>query len=65
MTRTGHRELQVQSRIGTALMRRANEHSILRRQQDLNRLVALLAPLSSALAKVAAAEDAEALSGQD
>jgi hypothetical protein len=65
MTCTGHREQQIQSRIGTALMHRANEHSILQRQQDPNRLVALLAPLSSALARVAAAEDAEHLSGQD
>jgi len=65
MTRTHNRGMQTQSRIGTALIRRADEHSMLRHQQDPNRLIALLAPLTSALARVAAAEDTEHLSGQD
>ena len=57
--------MQIQSRIGAALMRRADEHSMLLRQQDPDCVIALLGPLTSALARVAAAEDAEHISGQD
>jgi hypothetical protein len=63
MAGTNHRGTQIQSRIGTALARRADERSMLQLQGDPHRLIALLAPLTSALARVAAAEDAERSTG--
>jgi hypothetical protein len=63
MSETKSRGTQIQSRIGRALVCRANELSMLRLEGDYHLQIALLGPLASALARVAAVEDAERSDG--